>query len=301
MATPVVKKKPVKKRTNETLECNICEHEMYSKDYFSHLKRVHFTELFLSTEKEHAVQVKENLKGLQRADAPLKLFASGNLYCCLSCDKAIKAQNSCRLHHFDVTAPERNHCKAHKIECKKLYEEILAIKKAQEEEDSGVSTEAPESADEPSEVVEKPVVIKVKPVEKVAFTSNKDTDYKEPLTELLCSFNIKFINAEVSDKMVEKLTADLIECKRLVDLKDSIIKRLEFICKTGSEYKSEKMADWIEDANVRTMANQTSVQENLVEYRRFVQSKVDTSTVWSEFSTELKDLGVYDDVMDYLS
>lgn len=294
MATPVVKKKPVKKRINEKVECNMCEHQMFSKDYFSHLIKIHFTELFLSTKKEHLFQVKENLKSLQKAEAPLKLIASGNLYCCLACNKAIKNHTSCVIHHFNVSDPDNNHIKAHKIECKNLYEKVIAIKKSQEAED--LIQKAEESADEPSNVVEKPIIMK-----EVVEKSETIIDYKEPLTELLCSFNSKFINAELSEKLVQKLTADLIECKRLVNLKDSIIKRFEFICKTGSEYKSERMADWIEDANLRTKADDTSVHENILEYRRFVQSKIDTTTVWSEFSTELKDLGVYNSVMDYLS
>jgi len=278
--------------TNVRYDCHFCKKDFLQKAYLKHLFDNHLNELFIhSSEKKTSLQ-KSNYNRLKKIvngevniqESPFTLDIPNSndvVYICMKEVVAIHKLGSYKRKHG--CCKDMTHIQDNLNGLKQLWNRIQSVA----------------NPDKEVRIVEKIVEVP-KIVEKIVYRDGAGCN-RETLTEMLLSFNKHFNERLVSDKLAEKSVTDLAESQRQLKVKDSIIKQLKVLCITGATYNADKMADYMEEADKRINIDETSIRNNMSLFRETVRNNIDTLPIWEESAEELKELGVYDDIRDYVS
>lgn len=287
--------------TNVRYECHYCKKDFLQKAYLKHLLDNHLNELFIvSSGKKGSVNSNYRRLGnyvngtLNIQDTPFTLDIPNSadvVYVCMKEVVAIHKRGSYMRKHCCAT--DKTHIDDNLKGLKALWERIqLLVNK-----DANVRI-----VEKVVEKVVEKIVYVDKPVEKIVYRDRGGGGEvnNETLTEMLYAINSQLIDKHKAERLVERLVVDITEAKRAVDVKNSLIKKLQVLCASGAAYDAKKMEEWIEDANRRFIGDESIVRKDIELYRKVI-SNIDTSADWEVHSEELKQLGVYDDVRDYIS
>lgn len=290
---------------NAKLDCFYCpkdkDVQIASHNFLKHTLAKHFDAFLCGTSKT----AENNRKALKEASKfnPVELkFYAPTYYCCFKCNSASVKEASCRHHHFSTEDDAKNHKTEHLQGCKDLLKKVLA---RMEELKAAPTTPAPAEPTPTGDVKSGvKIVYKDRIVEKIVYVDKPiiqlSDERKDILTDILFEFNDNFKNEQLATKLVEKLTKDMIECNRLVKLKDAMIERLTNDWRSGATYDPQKLSEWSEHIAPRIKGDEAIVQKNIDTYKEFVQDNMSTEQQWEEHSDNLKKLGVYEYMMDLL-
>jgi len=158
-----------------------------------------------------------------------------------------------------LTSPDRNHRKAHKIECAKLFEEIQVIKKSEEEGEEVVEELPSNTSVEPSQVVvEKQVVEKVIYRDKPGGGGMDEDTFYDCIGAMFKDNCDMEIGAEEATHMVNYIINVIIVGLDIQKQKDNYY---QYLIKKASNLSSTKLEELREEADLTNFT--TNVAQHL--------------------------------------
>jgi hypothetical protein len=121
------------------------------------------------------------------------------------------------------------------------------------------------------------------------------SEQKDTLIDLLFNLDTHIVNEEVSNKVIDSLISDVTELKRRNDVLYSVLHKIS----NEIPLKSNILQYYIE-INDTVKGDKSVVEKYVSEYKNILKDDICTLAKWEEFADDLKKLGVYDDMKDWI-
>jgi len=283
---------------NSKFDCLYCPHnkdvQIATANFFKHILTNHL-DVFLCGTTKIAEHNRNVLKHATKYNPVELRVSSATYYCCLKCNRAAAKESMCRICHFNVDDPTKNHGVEHLQGCKNL------LQKVRDRMEELKDTPETKPIEEPPTESAVKIVYKEKIVEKIVYKDRDrdlglSDDKKDSLTDILFEFNSIVESGKISNKVAEILIKDVIEYQRKIIVKDIIISKLSKDVQAGAKFDPQKFIEWSEEADANVESNEKIVRDKINTYIETIKDDISTEPDWMEHSEALKKLGIYDDM-----